>query len=239
MRTLMSCPSSVAFIYPTNKSENSCEKTNRDPLLHDMRWAIVELMTFLVVAAFKPNKTLLRPSPKLGSDVVWSQLLGLILIKQMLDSFYDCTPNTQLFFAVFILCWFASVQSAIENLWSISNLDVCIEIENFWDWFIVCIDEGTAHGSFEDNHEWIHTVERSIQTKPQSFILVVVTSILMYVCRRSWHEWKKKPTLQLFWKLDAQWQAQCSSNLYFSKVLHVSVCPQNGSDSNAQPLFMW
>jgi hypothetical protein len=29
-------------------------------------------MTFLVVAAFKPNKTLLRPSPKLGSDEAWS-----------------------------------------------------------------------------------------------------------------------------------------------------------------------
>jgi hypothetical protein len=70
MCTLMFCPSIVASIRPTNKSENLCEKTNRDPLLHDMRCAIVELMTFLVFAAFKPNKTQLRPSPKLGSDVV-------------------------------------------------------------------------------------------------------------------------------------------------------------------------
>ncbi len=114
--------------------------------------------------------------------------IGLILIKQSLDSFYNCMPNTQLFFAVFFLCWFACVQSSVENLRCISNLDVCIEIENFWDWFIVCIDELMAHGSFCDNHKWIHTVERSIQTKPQSFIIVVVTSILMYVCISSWHE---------------------------------------------------
>ncbi len=39
----------------------------------------------------------------------------------------------QLIFAVFILCWFACVQSAVENFQHISNLDVCIEIENFWD----------------------------------------------------------------------------------------------------------
>ncbi len=61
--------------------------------------------------------------------------------------------------------------------------------------FIVCIGELTAHGSFGDNHKWIHTVDWSIQTKPQSFILVVVVSILMYVSRRRWHERKKKPTL--------------------------------------------
>jgi len=45
------------------------QKGKRNPLLQDMRCAIVELMTFLVVAAFIPDKTLLRPSPKLGSDV--------------------------------------------------------------------------------------------------------------------------------------------------------------------------
>jgi hypothetical protein len=48
-----------------------------------MRCAIVELMTFLVVTAFKPNKTLPRPSPKLGSDEAWS-LLKILLLKFML-----------------------------------------------------------------------------------------------------------------------------------------------------------
>jgi hypothetical protein len=67
MHTLMSSPSSVASICPTSKSENTCEYTNCDPLLQGMRCAIVALMTFLVVAAFNPDRTLLNPSSKLGS----------------------------------------------------------------------------------------------------------------------------------------------------------------------------
>ncbi len=60
----------------------------------------------------------------------------------------------------------------------------------------------------------------------------------MYVFRRSWHNGKKTYTRSPFLKHDAQWQAKCSSNLYFSKILCMSLCPQNGSDSNAQPLFV-
>jgi len=67
IRTLVISPSSVASICPTNKSEKSCEYTNLDPLLQGMRCAIVALMTFLVVAAFNPDSSLLNPSPKLGS----------------------------------------------------------------------------------------------------------------------------------------------------------------------------
>ncbi len=63
----MISPSSVASICPTNKSEKSCEYTILDPLLQGMRYAIVALMTFLDVAAFNPNSSLLYPSPKLGS----------------------------------------------------------------------------------------------------------------------------------------------------------------------------
>ncbi len=63
----MISPSGVASICPTNKSEKSCEYTNLDPSLQGMRCAIVALMTFLVVAAFNPNSSLLNPSPKLGS----------------------------------------------------------------------------------------------------------------------------------------------------------------------------
>ncbi len=63
----MISPSSVASICPTNKSEKSCENTNFDPSLQGMRCAIVALMTFLVVAAFISDSSLLNPSPKLGS----------------------------------------------------------------------------------------------------------------------------------------------------------------------------
>ncbi len=66
MRTLMSWPSNVASICPTSKSEKVWENTNLDPPMHGMRCAIVALMTFLVVAAFNPERTLLNPSPKLG-----------------------------------------------------------------------------------------------------------------------------------------------------------------------------
>ncbi len=102
--------------------------------------------------------------------------IGLILIKQTLDSFYDCTPKTQLFFTVFILRWFARVQSAAENLQRISNLDVCIEIENFWDWFIVCIDELTANGSFWDT---MSLVTKSAVTCLLSFLCFIY---LFYSC---------------------------------------------------------
>jgi len=67
MGTLMSCPSNVASICTTGKSEKVCEYTNFDPSLHGMRCANVALMTFLVVAALNPERTLLNPSPKLGS----------------------------------------------------------------------------------------------------------------------------------------------------------------------------
>jgi len=69
----MSCPSNVASICPTSKSEKvCCEYTNLDPSLHGMRCAFVALMTFLVVAAFNPERTLLNPSPKLGSPSSFS-----------------------------------------------------------------------------------------------------------------------------------------------------------------------
>ncbi len=83
------------------------KKTNLDPLLHDMRWAIVELMTFLVVAAFKPNKTLLRPSPKLGSDVVWSQPMVWFSSSRCLILFITARP---------ICSWFLLSSSCVDLL---------------------------------------------------------------------------------------------------------------------------
>ncbi len=70
----------------------------------------------------------------------------------------------------------------------------------YWNWkllrLVYCVHWWTdSPWVFWDNQKWIHTVDWSIQTKLQSFILIVVTFILVYVCRRSWHEWKKKPTL--------------------------------------------
>ena len=44
---------------------------------------------------------------------------------------------------------------------------------------------------------------------------------------------------QPFLKHDAEWDAECSSNLYFSNVSRMQLFPQNGSDSNAQPPFIW
>ncbi len=153
--------------------------------------------------------------------------IGLILLKQALHSFYDCTPNRVLFFTIFILCWFACLQSAGGNLWCISNLDVCIEIENFWNWFIVRIDELTTHGPFLENHKWIHTVDGSIQTKPKSFIYVVVVFVLMYVCRRRWHEWVRKNLhSQPFLKYDAEWEAECSSDILQQCFVNAVISPK-------------
>ena len=61
----------------------------------------------------------------------------------------------------------------------------------------------------------------------------------MYICRRSWHECMKKPTLAAFLKHNAEWDAEWSSNLYFSKVSWMQLFPQNGSYSNAEPPLMW
>jgi hypothetical protein len=36
------------------------------------------------------------------------------------------------------------------------------------------------------------------------FVYVVVTSVLVYVCRKSWLEWVKKPTLTAFFEHDAE-----------------------------------
>ncbi len=51
-------------------------------------------------------------------------------------------------FTVLFLCWFATVQYAVENLWYISNLYVCIEVKNIQDVQIVQVDVLATHGSF-------------------------------------------------------------------------------------------
>ncbi len=137
-----------------------------------MRCAIAALMRFLVVAAFNPERTLLNPSPKLGSPSWLSSSTRFIHFMTA-----DSTLNSNLFFAIFVLCWFACIQSAVENLGCISDLNVGVIIENLRDWFIVCIDELTTHGSFCKDHKWIHIVDQSIQKIPQSFILILVTFI--------------------------------------------------------------
>ncbi len=62
-------PWSVASICPTSKSDNLCKQTKREPPFDGMRCAIVALITFLVVAAFNPERFLLNFSLKLGSNV--------------------------------------------------------------------------------------------------------------------------------------------------------------------------
>ena len=62
MRTMVVCPSKTASICVTNKIDNSWEQTKLYPSLQIMRCANGELTTFLVVAAFNPDKTLHNPS---------------------------------------------------------------------------------------------------------------------------------------------------------------------------------
>ena len=83
IRTLVISPSSVGSIFPTNKSEKSCEYTNLDLLLQGMICAIVALMTFLVVAAFNPDSSLLNPSPKLGS--ICASGIAFVVVSSLLQ----------------------------------------------------------------------------------------------------------------------------------------------------------
>ncbi len=127
-----------------------------------------------------------------------TRLPFVIIIQYLFYSIYDSTPNLNLFFAIFVLCWFACIQIAIDNLGCISDLNVCVKIENLGDWFIVCIDELTTHGLIWKDHEWIHIVDWSIQKIPQSFILILVSFILMNACIVRRHEWKEKPAFTVF-----------------------------------------
>ncbi len=112
--------------------------------------------------------------------------------------FYDSAPNSNLFFAIFVSCWFTCIPTAIENLRCISDLNVCVKIEILRDWFVVGIDELTTHGSFWKDHKWIHIVDWSIQKILQSFILILVSFILVNECTVSRHEWKEKPEFTVF-----------------------------------------
>ncbi len=90
------------------------------------------------------------------------------------------------------------MQSPIEKLGCISNLNVCVKIENLGDCFIVRIDELTTHGSFWKDHEWVHIVDQPVQKIPQGFILILVSFILMNACTVRRHEWKEKPAFTVF-----------------------------------------
>ncbi len=137
-----------------------------------------------------------------------TKLPFLIVMQYSFYPFYDSAPNSNLFFAIFVLCWFTCIQSAIENLGCVSDLNVCVKIENLRDWFIVGIDELTTHESFWKNHKWIHGVDPSIQKIPQSFILILVSFILMNACTVSRHERKEKPAFTVFletWCTMTEW----------------------------------
>ncbi len=163
------------------------------------------------------QQTLLRPSLKLDLDVVWSQTLVWFSSSRCLILFMTACPIHSCFWCLHLvlicLCTKCCRKLAMHLqfgylYWTLKTLRL-----------VYCVHWWTDRPwVFWENHKWIHTVERSIWTKPQSFIIVVVTSILMYACRRSWHEWKKNLHLQPFLKHNAQWQVEHSSNLYFSKV---------------------
>jgi hypothetical protein len=64
-----------------------------DPPLHGMRCAIVALMTFLVVARENPAQSFSK-----------TRLPFVIVIQYLLYLIYDSTPNSNLLFAIFVLC---------------------------------------------------------------------------------------------------------------------------------------
>jgi hypothetical protein len=64
----------------------------------------------------------------------------------------------------------------------------------------VGIHELTTHGLFWKDHKWIHIVDQSITKVPQSFILILFSSILVHVCTLSRNERKEKPALTVFFE---------------------------------------
>ncbi len=122
----------------------------------------------------------------------------VVVIQYLYYPYYDSTPNSNLFFAIFVLCLFTCIQSAIEYLQCISDLNVVVKIENFGDCFIVGIYELTTHGSFWKDHKWIYSVDWSIQKVPQSFILIIVTFVLVDGRKVCWHERKENHAFTIF-----------------------------------------
>ncbi len=100
--------------------------------------------------------------------------------------------------SVWPMCWFACIQSAIEYLGCIFDLNVGVKIENVGDCFIVGIYELTTHGSSWKDHKWIYSVDRSIQKEPQKFILIFDTFVLVNVCRLCRHEREEKSAFTIF-----------------------------------------
>ncbi len=196
MRTLMSWPSNVASICPTSKFKNSCKNTNLDPPLHGMRCVIVALMTFLVVATFNPERTLVKPSPKLGSPPPW--LLA--------STYLSCSNGFIHFMTAHSIpyCFHCLLHAMIYLHTKYRKPGMHPRLECLcWNWKLqrllcYCIDELTTHGSSWRNHKWIHIFHWSIQKIPQSFILILVSFILMNACTGSRHEWKEKPTYTIF-----------------------------------------
>ncbi len=87
-----------------------------------------------------------------------------------------------------------------------------------------------------DTHSWLFCPEKTIM-----FCLCcchLCPYVCMYVEGVDMNGWRNLH-LQPFLKHDAEWDAECSSNLYFSNVSRMQLFPQNGSDSNAQPPFIW
>ena len=78
----------------------------------------------------------------------------------------------------------------------------------------------------------------SRQNQKVSFMLLLPLSSCMYVEGVKVKGWRNLHS-QPFLKHDAEWEAECTSNLYFNNVSRMQLFPQNGSDSNAQPPFMW
>ena len=70
-----------------------------------------------------------------------------------------------------------------------------------------------------------------------SFMLSSPLSSCIYVKGVDWNGWRNLHS-HPFLKHDAEWNAECFSNLYFSNVSRMQFFFQNGSNSKAQPPLM-
>ncbi len=210
-------------------------------------------MTFLVVAAFNPNSTLLNPSPKLGSIVacVIAFVDGSSLLQfDVLECwFFSSSTHFILFITARPIrsCLLLS-SSCVDYLYTVCCRKLVMHLQfvccycilkckkfvvlwAFMYWQPIGLLGRTRNGYtlFTDPSNEYHKV---------LFLLLSPLSLWMYVQdvdlkgNRNLH-------LQPFLKQDPLWQDECSSNLCFNYVSQTCIFPQNGSVSKAQPPFMW
>ncbi len=215
----------------------------REPPFNAMRCTIVALTTFLVVAAFNPDRTLHNPSQKLGSNLAWLHLslddsLELVSSSSLLILFMTAHPIHDCF----------SLSSSCDDL-LVSNV-----LLKTYDTSPICMFvlklktlkmgklcrlmywQPMSFGGTMKGH--ISLVDPSSEYHNISFSFLPPLSSWMYVEVVDISEKRNLPS-HPFLKQDVLWQAECSSNLYLSKSNQMCLFPQNWNFSQAQPFSMW